>query len=394
MSGLNKTNSPLNPNLYMKGENMKKSIPSIILLISLACIIAFFSLSYVFTPDSSFSEDENRLLQGYPRFTVEKLLDGTYTRQLHDYFSDQIPFRTILIRLKASIELAMGKNENNGVLLGKNGYLIDVLSYNEDNYSYLKRNLSKIETLMEKLKENGIEVNSSIIPRKVDLTESYFSPYYSSKRNQDALELVGDNHLSLYDTLKKYRNSENGVFYKTDHHWNTDGAYYAYYALASTLGYTPKDKSYFALECLSNEFYGTSYSKSGFFFASPDSIYAPKIDENRYKTTIVDINFTFDGLYDTSYLSKKDKYSVFLSGNNAHVKIIDTQSESKETLLLIKDSFSHSLAPYLLEHYNLELIDPRYYIGSIEEYILENDIKNVLFIFGLDTLASANISIR
>jgi hypothetical protein len=139
---------------------------------------------------------------------------------------------------------------------------------------------------------------------------------------------------------------------------------------------------------------GTSYSKSGFFFASSDSIYAPQIDNERYATTIVDIDLTFEGLYDRDYLSKKDKYSVFLSGNNAHVKIIDTKNPNKETLLIIKDSFSHSLAPYLVEHYNLELIDPRYYIGSIEEYIQENNIKNVLFIFGLDTLASANISIR
>lgn len=373
---------------------MKKNIPNIIFLVTLACIITFFSLSYVFTPDSSFSEDENRLLQGYPRFTVEKLLDGTYTRQLHDYFSDQIPFRTILIRLKASIELAMGKNENNGVLLGKNGYLIDVLSYNEDNYSYLKRNLSKIENLMSKLENSETNVNSVIIPRKIDLTEGKFPPYYSNERNKDIWTIVGKNHITLTDFLAKYRNSENGVFYKTDHHWNADGAYYAYNALSDVLSYTPKDKNYFAFTLLSDEFYGTSYSKSGFFFASPDFIYAPQIDCDRYKTTIVDIDQCFDGLYDTSYLSKKDKYSAFLSGNNAHVKIVDTQNPDKETLLLIKDSFSHSLAPYLIEHYNLELIDPRYYIGSIEEYILENDIKNVLFIFGLDTLASANISIR
>jgi hypothetical protein len=110
--------------------------------------------------------------------------------------------------------------------------------------------------------------------------------------------------------------------------------------------------------------------------------------------TIVDTEVQFDTLYDTSYLTKKDKYSVFLSGNNAHVKIYDTNDDKKETLLIIKDSFSHSLAPYLCEHYNLELIDPRYYNGSIEEYVKENNIKNVLFLFGLDTLASANIVIR
>ena len=99
-------------------------------------------------------------------------------------------------------------------------------------------------------------------------------------------------------------------------------------------------------------------------------------------------------MIDESYLQKKDKYSAFLSGNNGHVIITDTQNPDKETLLIIKDSYSHSLAPFLLEHYNIELIDPRYYIGSIEDYILENGIENVLFLMGLDTLASANLSIR
>ena len=373
---------------------MKKNIPNIILLVSLACIIAFFSISYILLPDSTFSEDENRVLQSAPKFTIEKLLDGTYTRQLHDYFSDQIPLRTIMIRLKASIELALGKNENNGVLLGKDGYLIEVCSYTEDNLSYLKRNLTKIENLMSSLQGNEIKVISAIIPRKVDVLSNKFSPYYSYERNSAIWELVSDNHVSLTYTLSQWQNSGKEIFYKTDHHWTADGAYYAYVSLIELLDYAPKSINHFDFELLSDEFYGTSYSKSGFFFASSDSIYAPKIDESRYTTTIVDIGKSFPGLYDTNYLVKKDKYSVFLSGNNAHVKITDNQDESKETLLLIKDSFSHSLAPYLLEHYNLELIDPRYYIGSIEEYIIENDIKNVLFIFGLDTLASANISIR
>ena len=373
---------------------MKKNIPNVVLLVLLAAIIAFFSLSYIFTPSSTFSEDENRALQGPPRLTLEKLIDGTYTRQLHDYFSDQIALRTVMIRLKASTELALGKNENNGVLLGKDGYLIEVHSYTEENYSYLKRNLAKIEKLMDTFSENGVKVNSAIIPRKIDLLESKLPPYYSYERNVDIWNLVGKKHINLTDTLLAWQNQDARVFYKTDHHWTADGAYYAYVALGKSVGYAPDPFNLHALDTLSNEFYGTSYSKSGFFFASPDTIYAPHVKEGKYLTTIVDIGHEMDGLYDVDYLSKKDKYSVFLSGNNAHVIITDVENPEKEKLLLIKDSFSHSLAPYLIKHYNIELIDPRYFAGSIEEYVVESNIKNVLFIFGLDTLASANISIR
>ena len=369
---------------------MKNNIPNIILLVLLSSIIAFFSISYIFVSAKSFSEEENRALQTPPRFTVEKLLDGTYTRQLHDYYSDQINLRTLMVELKASFELLMGKNENNGVLLGKDGYLIETHSYTEENYKYLKNNLAKIEKLMSTLKENGMDASSVLIPRKVDILNDYLPPYYSTERNEQAWELVGSAHITLTEALK----AEENTFYKTDHHWTDRGAYIAYRELGKVLGYSPKSYSTFDVITLSDSFLGTTYSTSGFFFTSPEEIKSPNVNADRYKTEIVDIEFTFDGPYDESYLAKKDKYSTFLSGNNAHVKIYDTQGEDKPTILIIKDSYSHSLVPYLCERYNIELIDPRYFTGSIEDYILENEFDSVLFLFGLDTLASANLSIR
>ena len=373
---------------------MKKNITNIIFLVLLAGIMAFFSFSYIFVPANNFSEDENRVLQTSPKFSFEKLIDGTYTRQLHDYFSDQINLRGKMVELKSIIELAMGKNENNNVLLGKDGYLIETHQYTDDNYSYLKRNLTKIEKMMQSLAQNDVTVNSALIPRKVDILNAQFPPYYSDVRNEKIWELVNDNHISFNQSFELLQKSGTQIFYKTDHHWTAEGAYYAYRNLADILGYAPHSLNEFNLQVLSNDFVGTTYSKSGFFFVDSETIKAPSLENGKYKVTIVDTNTEFDSLYDLSYLEKKDKYSTFLSGNNAHVKIYDTKDTEKERLLIIKDSFSHSLAPYLCEHYNLELIDPRYYNGSIEDYINENNIKNVLFIFGIDTLASANLVIR
>lgn len=379
----------------MKGENMKKqNIANIVLLVCLASVMAFFSLSYIFSSENSFSEDENRALQTFPRFSVEKLLNGTYTHQLHNYFSDQIALRKEMIQIKATTELLMGKNENNGILLGKDNYLIETYQYNDENYEFLRKNFYKIEKLMHNLEENNIQVNSILIPRKVDILEEYFSPYYSNEQNQIVWKQVNNKHISLKDSLSLRVDGGANVFYKTDHHWNAEGAYYAYCEIANVLDFVPHSLEYFNLQTLSSDFYGTTYSKSGFFFVDAEEIKAPTIENGRYRVTIVDTETEIDSLYDLSYLDKKDKYSLFLSGNNAHVKIYDAQDDTKETLLIIKDSFSHSLAPYLCEHYNIELIDPRYYSGSIEEYISENNIENVLFLFGLDTLASANIVIR
>ena len=372
----------------------KENLSNIFLLILLSFIVAFFLLSYIVLPQKSFSDDENRMLQTFPSFSFEKLLSGKYTRQLHDYFSDQISLRKEMIELKAKTELLMGKNENNGILLGKDGYLIETYGYTNDNYYFLENNLSKIEKLITNIEKIGTKSYSVIIPRKVDVLKDKFPPYYSDARNKAVWSIVNSKHISLKKSLLSKQKEGFDVFYKTDHHLTSEGTYFVYSELADVLSFTPHQTDYFDLNTLSSDFHGTSYSKSGFFFLGSDTIKAPNIEKGKYKITIVDTGVESDSPYDISYLSKKDKYGVFLSGNNAHVKIYDTQNVSKETLLLIKDSFSHSLAPFLCKHYNLELIDPRYYSGSIEEYIRQNGIKKVLFLFGIDTLASANITIR
>ena len=65
--------------------------------------------------------------------------------------------------------------------------------------------------------------------------------------------------------------------------------------------------------------------------------------------------------------------------------------EERETLLLAKDSFSHSLVPYLAQHYDLLLVDTRYYTGSTLKLAQENGIKKAIVLYGIDTMATANL---
>lgn len=384
-------------------EGSKNRFSNAAFLVAVAMIMLFFSLSYIFVPERSFSQEENRALQTAPRFTVKKLLDGTYTAQLHSYLSDQIALRTELVELKAITELAAGKRENNGVLLGKDGYLIETCNYTDENYSYLKSNLARVEGLSEDLAQSNIEAFSVLIPRKVDILSAKLPQYYSTERNEYVWEIVGRKHTDLRDALARAQNEGGEVFYKTDHHWTADGAYAAYVELGSLLGYTPYPREHFDEITLSDSFLGTTYSTSGFFFVGADTIIAPSASTEKYRVEIVDTGRILDGMYDLSYLDVKDKYSTFLSGNNAHVSITlqngegnksENESKNREKLLVIKDSYAHSLAPYLAEHYDLELVDPRYYTGSIESLAVSLGADKALFLLGLDTLASANISIR
>lgn len=379
-------------------DNKKRNfrIGNLVFISVICAVILVFSVSYFVKDSKSFSEQENRSLQTFPTFRLKKLANGTYTEQLHNFYSDQILFRNELISFKAYSELAMGKNENNSIVFAKDGYLIDKSEYTSANYEHLTKNLDKISAFSNDLNESGINSTVSVIPRKIDVLQDKLYPYYSTERNDAVWDIVqSEGIFSLEDELISRENAGVDIFYKTDHHWTTEGAYYAYVSLSKVLGYTPLDISEFMLSDVTDEFYGTTYSKSGFFSSSPDSIQiADRADNENFTTEIVDTNTVFSGFYDMSYLEKKDKYSLFLSGNNAHVRVYDKVNTGKEKLLLVKDSFSHALVPFLAQHYDLEIIDMRYYTDSLSKFIETNDIKNVLFIYGLDTLATSSMSIR
>ena len=95
-------------------------------------------------------------------------------------------------------------------------------------------------------------------------------------------------------------------------------------------------------------------------------------------------------MYDKSFLAKKDQYSYFLGGVHALMTLttaLDLQQIEQEKLLVIKDSYAHNVIPFLTRHVpEIHVIDIRYYNGSIDEYMSDNDIKDVLFLFNTSTL--------
>jgi len=122
----------------------------------------------------------------------------------------------------------------------------------------------------------------------------------------------------------------------------------------------------------------------------PDSIevYTPvqPVSTDMY---IADTDETFTSMYDTSFLEKKDQYSYLLGGVHALMKFtskLDPSVVQQEKLLVIKESYAHSVIPFLTLHVpEIHVIDMRYYNGSISDYMSENGIKDVLLLFNTDT---------
>ncbi len=96
-------------------------------------------------------------------------------------------------------------------------------------------------------------------------------------------------------------------------------------------------------------------------------------------------------MFFTENLDEVDKYPVFLDGNHGIERIVNHEAEDKGKLLVIKDSFAHSLVPFLAAHYSeIVMIDPRYYFDSVSELAETEGFERVLYVAGLASLCENN----
>ncbi len=360
-----------------------------LLLITLSAIIVIFGVLIFLLPQAEFSEAENRPLADFPEFSVDALLSGEFTEGIADFYSDRFPLRDLFVGLKATAERLMLKGENNGVIEGEDGYIVERLEYSDADYETLTANIKAIEIFKKYATRQGFDVTVALAPRAVDVMTSKLPPLYGGERNEAVWATAADispEALTFTDTLRERADSDERVWYKTDHHYTTLGAYYVYCALGESLGYTPYPLEFFTVETASEDFLGTTYSASGMKWVKGERIelfrYA---DDEKYSVTWE--GGSLSGFYDRKYLDKKDKYSIFLGGNHALTSV--KGDGDRPTLLLFKDSFSHALTPFLALHFDIELVDLRLYSRSAVKLLEGSKPDKILIYYGLDTLATS-----
>lgn len=365
-----------------------------------AALILVVAVGIYCVPHRSFSEVENRTLQTFPKVSFGRIWSGEFMADLQDFYTDQFPLRDTLVAVKAGAELALGKGENNDVILGEAGYLIKRIEYGETELARLQANLDAVTEFRVMA---GKPVSFVLAPRAIDVLGAYLPGICSADRGEavwDVVEAYADGSfggepalLSLRDVLEPLADAGEPVWYKTDHHWTTLGAYHAYAALGELCGYAPAAQDSFTLELAADDFLGTTYSASGFNWVEGEEMYFWRYPGDEAYTVEVlandEVIKTLDGFYDRSYLEKKDKYAAFLSSNNAHMRV--SNGEDKPTLLLIKDSFAHSLVPFLAQHYNLEILDLRYYRKTVASFLETHEVDRILILCGLDSLATSDL---
>ncbi len=353
-----------------------------LLLISFTVFILGISLANLASKERTFSNMENRYLQTRPNFTFKKFIKGEFANKYEQFINDQFVFRDVWIDIKMLSEMLFLKLENNNVIIGKDNYMFDkLISVNEDRLN------NNIETISRFIKNNELKnVVFTVIPNSYEILKSKL-PFGLNNVNQSNyiaaiyknLHAGKHSNLILVDSKKFLENKTEKIYYCTDHHWTTNGAYFFYKGLADVLKYKPVER-YLLKKHKVDDFYGTYYSRAKIAWKKPDKIiyYNPslnymEINNNRYKN-----------MYDVKKFTGRDKYAGFIYGNNGFTVIKSKYSKNKKnSILIIKDSYANSFIPFLTYNYNnIYVVDGRYIKSSDAEMVMKNyNINDILIMY-------------
>ncbi len=358
---------------------MRNKIISILFCVVLALGITISAI----LPDKYYSESEKRLLQQLPTFTFKSLVSGKYGEEIEDYLQDQFPARDGWITVKTLTELISGKKDMNGVYFASDGYIIQKFdSYNEENF---KKNIEAVKELSDKLTKDGIPVKVILVPTAVEILSDKLPAFAPKKGQTELIEYAKNQGLDVIDvTDALLEKNDEYIFYKNDHHFTSLGAYYVYQEYMNAIGKTADPIDAWQSKVLCDNFRGTTYSKVNYPFADYDTITAYYKNE-KHNVSYNGGSYVTDTIYEEKYLSGKDQYATFLNSNQA-TTVVSGDGEGK--ILIIKDSYANCFAQFVIDDYQeTHLIDMRYFTGNVSDYIEENGITEVLFLYNAPNFA-------
>ena len=339
-------------------------------------LLAASALAGLLVPDRYYSEREKRTLMQKPQFTIVDFVSGKFSDEFEQYLTDQVPLRDGWVTMKTYMELDIGKRESGGVYICKDKYLMD--KFTSYSKKQLAANAAALADLQEKLAAEGVSMNTILVPIAVQVLTDKLPAHAPVADYAAILQVLTDAGVDTTDvffTLAAH-SSEN-IYYRTDHHWTSLGAYYAYCAWR---GIEPNVDEW-TQEILCDNFHGTTWNKVPLPTVPAEEITAWYRQESRH-VSYNDGQYETDSIYERKYLDGSDQYAVFLNSNQAQTVIEGSGKSGK--LLLIKDSYGNTFSQFPAEDYaEVHVLDLRFFEGDVAEYAKENDITDALVLYGV-----------
>lgn len=365
-----------------------------VLILFFVCLYGLFLFDLV-TPDKKTSALENTSLTQRPTLSLAGKDFGGAVNAVNDYFTtytryvkDQVAGRDLWVSAQAGMEtLLFQKQENGGMLLGKDGMMFTRA------YGLLASEQKRLP-----MNTNAVCKLASRYPGKVTLLVAPSAALVYPEKVPTAAPLL-DEATAVEDIMAQAAaagakavdvrpalaaHSEEYLYYRTDHHWTTAGAYYAYDAFCESIGLPTRFDRAAHTAVTVPDFYGTSFSKARTPTAQADSITYYDIPNQMavyrvQKDGTMAAPETTTGLYNMAQWQEYDKYAAFLYGNNGYSRI---EGNGTGSILVVKDSYANSFVPYLTENYaTVDVVDFRGYASGLDSLIAGNDYDTILVLY-------------
>ena len=349
---------------------MKKTLTVLFVL-----FIFGFAAASILLPDTLFSPMENRNLAQMPDVTWDGVVSGEFEQSFETAFADQFPLRNLWIGMKSVSEGILGKRENNGVYVCKDRLIEDIETPDAER---IDQNIRLVNRFSESCE---VPVYFTLIPTAALVYADELPQGAPVCDERTWIGNISENvNAEIIDTVSALENGETDLFYRTDHHWTSKGASLGAKAAAEAMGETLEAE--YEPVTVTEEFYGTLYSKAGRWSVKPDTIEVYVPQDGITVTHIENGEETEGTLYDYDRLSEKDKYAFFMGGNQP-LAVVKTGHEGKK-LLLVRDSYADSEIPFLCEAFSeIHVADLRYFKTGLLTYIEENGIDEVLISYSI-----------
>lgn len=375
----------------MNNKKRKGRIESLIGKIFILLLFLVLIVNLI-APDKEKSEQENRMLETMPKLTISSITSGDFMEQWESYMSDQFVGRNLWRKIKVGLDRLGGSRMENGVYIGKDGQLLeDIALPDEEQFS---ENVSAVKSFADTYAD--IPTTVMLVPDAACILSGSLPSFATVEDQRKMFSIVerglGDsvNWIDAVSVLNKHKGEK--LYYKTDHHWTTQAAFYVFQEAAASLGIDGDVSDDYVSYTVTDTFNGVLASKSGVGLSEKEQIdiYVPTEGDDDVVVNYVDEARKRTSLYDSSKLETKDQYGVFLGGNTSVVDI-KTVSPSQKRLLVVKDSFADCFIPFLTPHYReIVVVDPRYYTGTMEDIMDTYRISDILILYSGNTFMTDN----
>ena len=339
------------------------ALPILYIALTLAC--------WLHAPNSE-SLSERRKLAQIPKCTWSAIQSGSFASNFESYTQDQFPLRETFRQAKALFSVkVLGRQDNNQIYESKDGFLAK-LEYptKETSIDYAA---SRFQAVYDRYLSGSNRVFVALIPDKAAYLEEIPKLSYADFANHLKEKTPCASFIDLSGSLTL------DSFYKTDTHWRQEQLGDVAETVAAAMG--KKLTMDYETRLATEDFLGVYAGQSALpvkgeplYYLWNDSFDALEIQDRERNREI--------GVYDLTALDGRDPYELFLSGSLSLITVKNPNASSDDRLILFRDSFGSSIAPYFFESYaEVTLVDIRYLSVERLGAFLDFENSDVLFLY-------------